>query len=218
MFGAFGLFMAAVGGCCVLYLSRRTVQEQFKPQVAEAGNPPALLSTQTADFSQTPLASATLSNQRPVSLTVVAILLLVGAASFPLVFWLHSPVLFCGIVLRGVAALTCLAIYAAINLYIGVGLLKLWPRARVAGIVYLLFGILNASLTFFGRWSATQFHEIIAAQSNPFGPAPDFVYPRSFIVMIGAMTIVITLVQLYFLVTRKAAFERREGPATLLVP
>jgi len=204
--GLMGFGSLAIALWWSIYLSRRTVLAQFTGMSAGT----AIAATGVDSMGQ-PLAvnpAVSVGTQRPVSITVIAILLLFGAAVYPFTIWMHTPLMIFGFMLRGGASIACSCAFAILSLYLGVGLLKLWPQARVLAIAWSLFAIVNVSLSFFGRGATERFQQAVSQQRTLFGPAPAMVFPPAFMWMIGGFTISVALIQLYFLITRKAAFER----------
>ena len=194
----------AVGVWWGIYFTRRSVVAEFIHQ-ANAVQPSApYVATLPSVAVETP------RNPKPVSTTVIGWLLLAGSAFIPLSLFMHTPILLFGKLLEGPAAIAVTLLFAVANVYIGIGLLRLWPQARIAGIAYFTFALLNSALTWLRPGSADLFRRVMAAQPKWFGPAPDVVFPPSFIITMGIAGSLVTLIPIYFLVTRKAAFMSRD--------
>jgi hypothetical protein len=198
--GTLGAGELGIGLWLAIYFTRRRVQAQFARAVPQVVLGPA-------DSEAQRVATMVSQNRRPVSLTVIACFLLVGAACFPFAFLMHTPLLVLGKVLTGTMAVAGLLLFTAANVSIGIGLLKLWPAARTAGIVYFLFALVNAGVSWLSPGAAGRMQAIIAAQPKMFGSTPEVVFPPQFIAVIGIASMLVTLVPLYFLITRKSAFE-----------
>jgi hypothetical protein len=104
----------------------------------------------------------------PVSVSIISWLLIVGSAISAVQMLFPYPVLLLGIVFRGWAAGLLLALFAAVGLSAGIGMLKKRIEAHSLAVGYFGFGIVNvAALVLlpgsFGRWQAV-LREI---QGNP---------------------------------------------------
>ncbi len=143
---------------------------------------------------------------RPVSISIIAWLLILGCAFIPFGVVMRLPMAFLGLLLTGWTAASVFLLFAAFQLYIGIGLLRLNPRARVLGIYYLVFGAVNGMLVYAlpGREEriATMMKAMPAYFHQPTPTAVPFPYWP-----IEVMIAVLTLAQIYFLVTRKPAFH-----------
>src|SRR5262252_3021646 len=92
-------------------------------------------------------AGAVAAQQRPFPLTVsiIAWIFIVGGVMTAVQMLFSYPLLIFGIVLRGWAAGLALAIFAAISLSAGIGLLKKRVEAHSLAVGYSAFGILNVA-------------------------------------------------------------------------
>jgi hypothetical protein len=180
--GVFYLLMGAIGLWWVLLFNSRSVKEQF------AG------SQLTTD-----------GTGKPVSISIIAWLLIFGCAFTPFGLAMRMPVAFMGLLLTGWAAAAVFVLLGACQLYIALGLLRLNPRSRVLAIYYSVFGGLNGILIYAlpGREArmAALMKAMPAYLHQPMPTPMPFPY-WPFAVMIAAFM----LVQIYFLTTRKSAF------------
>lgn len=203
--GALSLGTLAISAWWLIYLSRKSVQAQFSGAAMPIPAQPYAVSSGDLSLNSVPTRPAVAG--RPVSITVIAILVLLGAVFYPIALLMHSPLMILGFMVRGAAAMAVHSIFALANLYIGIGLLKLWREARVVAIVWFLFAIVNVSVSFFGRGASERFAELLKEQPQLIGSTPEMVFPHSFLIVIGVGTILMALAQIYFLVTRRSAFE-----------
>jgi hypothetical protein len=142
---------------------------------------------------------------RPVSISVIAWLLIFGCAFTPFGLAMRVPVAFMGLLLTGWAAAAVFILLAACQLYIAIGLLRLNPRSRVLAIYYSVVGGLNGILIYALPGREARMAELMKAMPayfhQPMPTSMPFPY-WPFEVMIAAFM----LVQIYFLITRKSAF------------
>ena len=148
-----------------------------------------------------------LSYRRPVSITVIAVLLLAGVASFPFLFFIppnmRLTAMF-GAVLSGRNFLLVMIAYAAAAVAFGIGLLRLKEWARLGAILYCAAGILNAVMT------APHMDRLFDAMHKSMNlPVPEI--PAAFMRLMAIVGLIfgvgINLAGIYFLVTRAAAFQ-----------
>ena len=85
-------------------------------------------------------------SRRPASITVIALLLLVGAVGTLLLPVFHVPIPVFGVMLSGWAAALITVLQGLLALVLGIGLLRLNESARKVAIGYLVYGILNILL------------------------------------------------------------------------
>jgi hypothetical protein len=94
-------------------------------------------------------------------------------------------------------------------LYLGVGLLRLKPLARTLTIYYSIFAIVNMAFFYLRPGYDARMAAVMHANTFFHSPQPMAVPALPIFVMTTAMM----GAQIYFLVTRKRAFDRR--PSTL---
>jgi len=197
--GVFSLALAGIGIWWLVFFTRPKVREQFL-------SAPVVLSGE-------PVTSVGMLRRRPLSITIIAWWLLAGCLFIPLNLWLHSPaILFTKVVTSRPAAATYYLVIGALHLYLGIGLLRLRPTARTAGIAYFVFGFVNAAVFYFapgGHARMLAFLELLQSVypwmrswQNPALQAQLAPY-----LIVGAVVgLVSLLVPLYFLITRRQAF------------
>lgn len=211
--GVFSLALLSLGTWWLVFLNRGKVKEQFGAAVLTPIGPPPP-ATEPAPMGSS-IANLPVVPQRPLSLTILAWFLLVGCLFIPVNLVLHSPAVFLTRVLTGWEATAYFLAFVPLHLYVGVGLLRLQPAARVVGVVYYILLFVNATIFYLAPGGRTRIAVLLQRShaSNPLLPAwPNQVFSTGDIMrffMIGAVGgLVALLVPLYFLITRKEAFEK----------
>jgi hypothetical protein len=153
----FGLFFFAVGLWWLLLFTRRSVRTQFQsaPAATLASAPDALLSATPAPFA--PSAVLAYSSpalpipprdskplRAPVVVIVVAVLLLAGTPSVLFAPLMHLPAFVLGKIFYGSAAYLVYFLLGAVNLIVGIGLLRLKSWSLPAAIAVYILGVLNS--------------------------------------------------------------------------
>jgi len=186
--------IAAIGGGWLYFFNKRTVKNQFRtlpePGTSESG------------------VSAANPSRRPLSITIIGCLLLIGPLFFVPAVLLHLPMLFFGQTLDGWRASLFALVWCVVQGAAGVGLLKLLPWARILAIGTFLFGILNC-LTMVLPGSMARLEQVNVAMQARMG-LPAVAGPPAMLHMgmwMGAIFGVAGMaVQIWFVVTRKQAF------------
>jgi len=218
---AFAAGLIAIGTWWLVYFTRVRVKQQFMPLQPElAGGPPF------ATPYSVPVPSATTAALspagRPLSLTVLAWFLLAGCLFTPFNVWLHPPaVLFAKIVTGWPSALYFLA-FCGLKLYIGIGLLRLQLAARTVAVAYYVFWFVNMAVFYLAPGGRLRMLELMQRSQSIFPwmrtqpwqsqMAMPFDTTR-FLVLGACFGLAGMLVPLYFLVTRKQAFEKAAADA-----
>ncbi len=210
--GGFFLVLMGIGIWWLVFLTRRNVAEQFgqRSSTDEASSLPGI--ERAGNFTAVPSPARAL--KRPISITVIAVLLLVGSVFMPAVLVFRAPAaLFTSLVTGWPAAFVYLGFFFA-QLFIGIGLLQLKPAARVGGIAYSVFVIVNTVAFNFAPGAHARILGIIEKeQSLPpwmrlYQNQPQFQFDLTPWLRLGAIFgLLIMAVQLYFLITRRVAFE-----------
>ena len=143
---------------------------------------------------------------RPVSISIIAWLFILGFLSLPFTLAMRWPMAFLGLLLTGWIASAVSTLYAAFQMYVGIGLLRLSPRSRVLAIYYSIFGAVNSILFYSLPGHETRIAAMAKAMPNhfhrpnrPIAPFPHW--------PIEMMIVTFMIVQIYFLITRKRAFR-----------
>lgn len=147
---------------------------------------------------------ASASSTRPVSISVIGYLLIIGGVGslYPVLAGL--PGFFAGGVFTGWSARIIYAIIGAAEFFAGTELLELRERGRLVAIGVCCVTLVNGLGVIFSPGAAQRF---IALQSARFSEvAPRTVPPHSW-VMSGAWVGLVALVPLWYLIRRKSAFR-----------
>lgn len=144
---------------------------------------------------------------RPVAITIIAVLILMGAASLPAMLLFRLPAYVFGNLVEGGGALAFYLGFAGAHVAIGIGLLKLQPWSRWAAMGIYLFGLANtATMLLPGRMEAmlqatwSRFPAMMRPPAS-FPMPPAWVYMTPSLLLMGAI--------LYFLVREGPAFGRK---------
>ena len=142
------LGIAALGGWWLYYFSRRGIRFCFQGGTAEA-------------FAE--------SSRRPTSIMVLAVLSFMGVPWMLFGLWKPFPLLLFGVVLRGAAARLSYLVFLILALYMGFGLLRLWPPSRVVAICFYAFGWLNTAISWGLPGREERYRQILAESSHFWG-------------------------------------------------
>ncbi len=211
--GVFSLALLGIGVWWLVFFNRPKVKEQFgQPPVVAGGS---TLQTVYAVQALPVGATATGTARRPLSITIIAWLLLVGCLFIPLGLALRGPAMLFTKLLTGWPAVSLYVVFAVAQLAIGVGLLRLKPAARVAAIAYFAFAFVNTAVFYFAPGGRARMVALLESQQSMFPwmrlwqNHPEFQVDLTPSLVLGAAAgLVLVIVQIYFLVTRKLAFER----------
>jgi len=212
--------LIGVGVWWLLFFNRAKVKEQFvaPPMLAgfpagQAGYPiqPSYHVQPPPPAVSAPVArQAPERPQRPLSITIIAWLMLAGCLFLPISLALHTPASLFVWVLTGWRADAFFLIVVAVLLFIGIGLLRLNPYARLVGIGYFVFAILNSAVFFFAPGGRARMARILELQPSLFpglqGGSPQM-DPMPFILAGSVIGFLAALLPLYFLIAKKHAFE-----------
>jgi hypothetical protein len=219
----FAVGQTGVGVWWLVFFNRPRVKEQFVARQISAGYPPiqAPYPVQPSYHVQPPpgvsVPIAPTEPRRPLSLSIIAWIMLVIAAFFPVNIALHTPAILLVKVLTGWQAALVMSVYEVLIIFIGVGLLRLKPAARYVGIAYFVFSVLNTVVFNFAPGGQSRVMKLLEAQRSTFPwmrDTPD-VYQQlnstTFFLMVSLMGLIFSLVPLYFLIKEKQAFEKDAG-------
>jgi len=144
---------------------------------------------------------------RPLSITIIAWFLLISAVSVALPLLLRFPAMVFGSFLKGWAAAAVYAAFLAVQVYSGVGLLRLRESGRIAAIVYFSFAAVNMIVCA----ARANFAELMAETQKampklyPSGPPPATALPPMAAMM--GISAVIFAIPMWFLIRRRSAFN-----------
>jgi hypothetical protein len=197
----FYALLALLGGWWVYFFNTRPIKDQFRGSATTASTwaPGALAPTEVLG-----------APKRPVSITIIAYLALVGACMFPILNILHLPLTFLGFFFTGGKAALIISGYMSVQLLMAYGLLKLEKWGRSLAIYYFNFAIFNSIISVILPGAQARYEEATAAMQNSMGlPPTPFQFPIWFSLLFSLPMIAI---QLWFVVTRKQAFEGPHNP------
>jgi hypothetical protein len=235
----FALAQIGIGIWWMIFFNRASVKAQFLPQPfpyppigqgaapyaidmphSATPPPPSLTAapgvatpTDVAPLPTPPIAAPARA-ARPLSISIIAWFMLASCIFVPFVLFLHPPVALLVTILSGWQAAVFMLISTALNIYIGIALLKMKPAGRLVGIGYYIFGLLNVLVFYFapGRSARmarfldlekSMFPWMSSAQSNL---SQADMMPFFLVGAIGGVAF--CLVLLYFLAAAKPAFDR----------
>jgi hypothetical protein len=220
--GVFYGLLAALAIWWLYYFNTRRVKDLFRPRnfpIAPAIVQPLVVQPLVAEPFP-PAAPAKI--RRPVSITVIAAIMLISAAMAPLSLLLLAllklPAPLLGFWLTGWAGAAVLLAYLCVLLPAGIGLLKLRPWARILSICFFGFGIVNSVVTYGLPGSAARYQQIMSDMMSRFMPPSAFpgnangaFAPFAHLASISTWTGIVfgflfAGVQLFFLIKEKPAF------------
>jgi hypothetical protein len=198
--GAYG-FLAGLGAAWLWYFSVAATKSQFTLRGT------GLASAVAADLAARPEPHF---RARPLSISVIAGLMMLGSLSLPTLLVFHLPMMFLGYFFTGPEELLIISAYAAIQIALAYGLWRLKPWGRSVAIYYFNFAIFNAVICAVlpgaqGRYEAAM-TTIQAGLDLPAGPAMHI--PLWFGLFFSLPFIAI---QLGFLMASKKAFESAQA-------
>ena len=235
----FSLAQASIGIWWMVFFNRASVKAQFLPQQFpfpqpgqgavpyamdmpySATPPPPGLATSPGAAAPTdvaPLPTPTIvapqRPTRPLSISIIAWFMLVSSIFVPFILFLHPPVALFATILSGWQASVFMLVSAALNIYIGIALLKMKPAGRLIGIGYFLFGLVNVAVFYFAPGRSARMARLLdleqsmfpwmrSSQPNPFQAD---MTPFFLIGAIGGVAVCLVLV--YFLAAAKPAFDK----------
>lgn len=151
------------------------------------------------------------ASPRPISITVIAWMTIVGGASTLVGIFARSPAFLFGAIFQGWAAGIIYAVFGALTLYIGKGLLELQEEARILGIGWFAFSLVHTGLMALMpslRQRMFEMQQALAPQDPRVNLADLGMMP---IVMLG-MGLIVSVASIWFLIRHRAAFGHLEKP------
>jgi len=211
--GAFWLTQLGIGIWWLVFFNRSKVKEQFgRPPMAFA----AVSTPQTVYLEGMPVSATDRSAaERPLSITILAWFLLAGSLFIPLSLLLRAPAMLFTRLLTGWPAVVVFLAFGALQLCIGIGLLRIRPAARTAAIVYFAFTFVNTAVFYFAPGSHARLLALVERQQSMF-PSMRLIQnqsqfqfdPTPFLVVGAVGGLAVIIVPLYFLITRKVPYEK----------
>jgi hypothetical protein len=209
--GVFFLSLAALGIAWLVYFNRAKVKVQFvsASHLVSAGPVNVL------PVAQFPAPAQPAGPSRPLGITIIAWFLLIGCAFVPLTMILRPPVFVGARIVTGSAAVAICCIYGVLNLYIGIGLLRLRPAARIMAIAVFAIGILNTLVFVLAPGLRARIDTLLSWQWQSMGLSNPWLsssrYTINFVPMMIPgliMGVIVSGAVIYFLMASKRAFER----------
>ena len=150
------------------------------------------------------------ASPRPLSITIIGWVSILGVASCLFAILTRTPAFLFGAIFNGWIAGVIYAVFAAISLYIGKGLLDLRERARVLAIGWFGFGFVHLSLVTLVPSLRQRMLELerALAQNQPNPIAFDQGMMTNVIL---AFTAIVAASAIWFLIRNRAAFVRAES-------
>lgn len=199
----FYALLALLGGWWIYFFNTRPIKEHFRG---------AGLGTTASTWAPAALAPTEVPGapKRPVSITIIAYLALVGACIFPILNILHLPLTFLSFFFTGGKAALIISGYMSVQLLMAYGLLKLERWGRSLAIYYFNFAIFNSIISVILPGAQARYEEATTAMQTSMGlPPTPFQFPIWFSLVFSLPMIAI---QLWFVVTSRQAFEGPHNP------
>ena len=213
--------LVGIGVWWLVFFTRPKVKEQFVPPQPLAGGAPVGVTGSMPGFSAQ--VNAPPIPRRPLSLTVIACLLLAGCLFMPMGLWLRLPGILLTWVLTGWPATLYYAVMIVVQLYVGIGLLRLKPVARTVGVAYYAFFFVNMAVFYLAPGGRSRMVEMmqksqasmpwIQSQSAQYWDPIQYMSSTPYLVFMAITGLTCTLGPIYFLITRKEAFEKAAAAA-----
>ena len=163
----------------------------------------------------TPPITAPQRQARPLSISIIAWLFLVGCFFIPFSILLHAPAIVFTAVLTGWPATIYLLLFAGVHVFVGIALLQMKPAGRLVGMGYYIFSLLNVSVFYLAPGRSARIARFLGIEQSMFpwmrsaptdSPFAADVMLFVIIGMIGGLAV--CLVVLYFLAAAKPAFDK----------
>jgi hypothetical protein len=235
----FALAQIGIGVWWMVFFNRASVKAQFQPplfpfpQPGQGGVPydinmpysatppppgltisPGAATPTDAAPVPTPIVAAQRPT-RPLSISIIAWLFLVGCFFIPFSILLHAPAIVFTAVLTGWPATIYLLLFAGVHIYVGIALLQMKPAGRLVGMGYYIFSLLNVGVFYLAPGRSARIARFLEIEQSMFpwmrstqtdSPFTANVMPLVIIGVIGGLAF--SLVVLYFLAAAKPAFDR----------
>lgn len=207
------LTLLGLGIWWLVFFLRKKVREQFAStrtmlptSPGSEGAAPTLDSFETSSIPD--------PARRPLSFTIIAWFILAGCLFFPLSIFLRSPAVLLTKLLVGWPATVYFIAFLIMHLYIGIGLLRMKLTARIVAIAYFCFGFVNGAIFYLAPGGNSRISALIKTSQEIYpwmqlSQNQPFMFDFTPLIAVGAcMGLAVVMIPLYFLITRKAAFEK----------
>lgn len=149
-------------------------------------------------------------SRRPLSITIIAWFLLIGAVTFPFLAIMRMPAFLFGFQMPTWSAPLIYLLYGVAQAYLGLGLLKLKPLTRTLAVYFFLFGIANGVAAFLFAVQMDQWlTQYLSQMPPPVQAQKVFYFALSRWCGLG-LPIILMAIAIWFLVTRRNAFVPTE--------
>jgi hypothetical protein len=147
--------------------------------------------------------------ERPLSISIIAWASIAGGVSILLLILMNTPAFLFGAIFTGWSAGVIYAIFAAISLYIGKGLLDLQERARLLAIGWYVFSFVHMGLI--TMVPALRQRVVVLQQALARNQKTPVVFDQSaFTNVLLAFSAIVVAATIWFLMRNRAAFGRPE--------
>jgi ABC-type antimicrobial peptide transport system permease subunit len=197
----FYALLALLGGWWIYFFNSRPVRELFRGAASAQSSTWAPAVHAPTEIPGMP--------KRPVSITIIAYLALVGACMFPILNIMHLPLTFLGFFFTGGKASLIVVGYMSVQLLMAYGLLKLEMWGRNLAIYYFNFAIFNSVISVILPGAQTRYEEAMTSMRGLLGLPPTQFQVPLWTSLVFSLPMI--GVQLWFVVTRKKAFEGAHG-------
>lgn len=152
------------------------------------------------------------ASRRPLSIGLLSILNFIGLPWMLVGAWLALPIPFFGLYAHGLSARIEYLVFAAVALYLGIGLWQLVPASRLVAIGYYVIGCLNTALFYSLPGREGRYRKMFTDSFNVWHLPQPHQPPMQF--MVGAWTgitisFIVAAIAIYFLVSRRYAFQEQ---------
>jgi hypothetical protein len=198
-------FLAVLAATWLWYFNNPATKSQFTSRGSMASSVVELESaTRVGDY----------SGGRPLSITIIAGLMMLGALSLPVLLVVQFPMLFLGYFFTGPKEVLILSVFTVVQITLAYGLWELRPWGRNLAIYWFNFAIFNAIISAIlpgaeGRYDAA----MATIQSTMNLPAaPSEMHIPLWLGLFFSLPFI--AIQLWFLIASKPAFEgpRKRSP------
>jgi hypothetical protein len=193
--GAFGIGVAALGSFWLFYFNRNSVKHAFSRSAAGLGTTPGVVIA---------------GRSVPLSIAIIGGLSILGAFYILLSLFLHMPTLLFGFLITGLGAIVSTLLIGLAQGYVGIALLRLQDIGRKVAIALHCLWLVNGFALL--PMPIAKFESFFAGMPLWMNPRPMPLENMLPLMRFSACVSIITsLVVLYFLITRGWAF--RNGAA-----
>jgi len=194
--GAVMGLMAALGVWWLVLFNLKSVRAQFD----ETGVTGAY--SEGGDTAQ----ARAMKPRRPLSITLIGLMYLLASPAVLIAFFRPYPAFLMGLVIEGNAAVLVYAVYGALALILGIGLLMLKPWARILGICLSAIHLLGGWIAYFTPGGLEKMLAVSLKLSPRPAPPVTADLLRTMLPIGMLFGSLFSLAIIWFLVVNKAAF------------